>query len=83
MFLDMEAKIAECQTLAELSTLESLYVLSDYEQDLLFEKKVEIICRTAEWRAENQELGISPDISDNWTPALRERLISYWKYLTK
>ena len=51
----MEAKIAECQTLAELSTLERLYMLSEYEQGLLFERKVEIICRTAEWGMENEQ----------------------------
>ena len=45
----MEAKIAECQTLAELSTLNRLYMLSEYEQGLLFERKVKIICCTAEW----------------------------------
>ena len=79
MFLDMEAKIAECQTLAELSTLEMLYVLSDYEQDLLFEKKVEIICRTAEWGMENEQVGLVANLSDSWTPEQRERFLLDWQ----
>ena len=79
MFLDMEAKIAECQTLAELSALERLYVLSDYEQDLLFEKKVEIICRTAEWGMENEQVGLVANLSDSWTPEQRERFLFDWQ----
>ena len=81
MFLDMEAKIAECQTLAELSTLERLYVLSDYEQDLLFEKKVEIICRTAEWGMKNEQVGLVANLSDSWTPEQRERFLLDWQIL--
>ena len=57
--------------------------LTEEEQRLVFERKLEIFQRIAQWRAENQELGLSPDISDNWTPALRERLISYYWNSTK
>ena len=75
----MEAKIAECHTLAELSTLERLYVLSNYEQDLLFERKVEIICRTAEWGMENEQVGLVANLSDSWTPEQRERFLLDWQ----
>ena len=72
-----------CQTLSELAELERTRPLAEEEQRLVFERKLEIFQSIAQWHAENQELGLSPDISDNWTPALRERLISYWKYLMK
>ena len=69
MFLgmDLPAKIAECQTIAELSTLERLYLLNEYEQSLVFERKVEIMCRVAEWGMENEQLGLVTNISDTWT----------------
>ena len=47
--------------------------LTEEEQRLVFERKLEIFQRIAQWRAENQELGLSSDISDNWTPALNGR----------
>ena len=75
----MEAKIAECQTLAELSTLERLYMLSKYKQGLLFERKVEIICHTAEWGTENEQLGLVANLSDTWTPEQRERFLLDWQ----
>ena len=80
---DMDIRIAECQTLSELAGLERVRPLTEEEQRLVFERKLEIFQRIGQWRAENQQLGLSPDISDNWTPALRERLISYWKSLMK
>ena len=65
--------------MADLSTLERLHVLSDYEQDLLFEKKVEIICRTAEWGMENEQVGLVASLSDSWTPEQCERFLFDWQ----
>ena len=81
MFLgmDLPAKIAECQTIAGLSTLERLYLLNEYEQGLLFERKVEIMCRLAEWGMENQQLGLVANITDTWTPEQRERFLFHWQ----
>ena len=47
--MDLTTKVLECQTVAELSALESLYVLNDQEQALIFERKVELIARSLEW----------------------------------
>ena len=40
--VDMDTKINDCQTIAELTALESLNTLSEAEQRLVFEKKMEI-----------------------------------------
>ena len=47
--MDIARKIINSQTIDELVTLENLYVLSDYEQGLVFERKAEITSRLAEW----------------------------------
>ena len=77
--MDLPAKIAECQTIAGLSTLERLYLLNEYEQGLVFERKVEIMCRLAEWGMENEQLGLVANISDTWTPEQRERFLFDWQ----
>ena len=48
----MDARIAECQTLSEL---ERTRPLTEEEQHLVFEKKLEIFQRIGQWRAENQK----------------------------
>ena len=54
----MDTKIKDCQTIAELTTLERLNTLSEAEQRLVFEKKMEIFQRIREWRIENERLGL-------------------------
>ena len=57
--MDIARKIINSQTTDELVTLESLYVLSDYEQGLVFERKAEIMSRLAECKAiENERQGL-------------------------
>ena len=77
--MDLRAKIVECQTIDELMTLENLYVLDEHEQELVFDKKVEIICRIAEWGMENERLGLVADLTDTWTPEQRERFVCNWQ----
>jgi stress-induced morphogen len=77
--MDLAVKIAECQTIAELSTLERLYLLNEVEQRLLFERKLEICRRITEWRAENEQLGLTADFTDTWTPEQRERFMREWQ----
>ena len=66
--MDIIRKIIECQTVAELTTLESLYVLNEYEQGLVFERKVEIISRVLEWGMENEQLGIAASLTVVFMP---------------
>ena len=40
---DLATKIKECQTIAELTSLESQYVVREFEKSLVFEKKLELI----------------------------------------
>jgi hypothetical protein len=77
--MDLAVKIAECQTIAELSTLERLYLLNEVEQRLLFERKLEIFRRITEWRVENEQLGLTADFTDTWTPEQRERFMREWQ----
>ena len=68
----METKIKECQTLKELSVSGSQSVLNETEQRLVFERQMEIFQRIMEWRLENEQLGLAPDLTDTWTPEQRE-----------
>ena len=61
--MDIVRRIIECQTVDELVTLENLYVLNEYEQGLVFERKVEIISRVLEWGIENEQLGIAASLT--------------------
>ena len=70
----METKIKECQTLRELSVLEGQSVLNEMEQRLVFERQIEIFQRIMQWRLENEQLGLAPDLTDTWTPVQRQRL---------
>ena len=65
----MDARVTECQTLSELAELER----AREEQGLVFDFQP-----IGQWRAENQQLELSPEISDNWTPAQRERFLHDW-----
>ena len=75
----METKIKECQTLKELSVLESQSVLNEMEQRLVFERQIEIFQRIMQWRLENEQLGLAPDLTDTWTPVQRQRFLQDWQ----
>ena len=78
--MDIVRKIVACETIKELTLLESLYVLNDYEQRLMYERKVEISARIAEWRVENERLGIVPtNLTDNWTPKHRRSILNVFR----
>ena len=74
----METKIKECQTLKELSVLGSQSVLNEMEQRLVFERQMEIFQRIMEWRLENEQLGLAPDLTDTWKPEQREAFLRDW-----
>ena len=77
--MDVVRKIFDSQTVEELLTLESLYDLNEYERGLVFERKVEVITRRAEWAIENERMGLPADLTDNWTHEQRERFIRDWE----
>ena len=70
----MEQSIRQCQTLEQIELLERNHVLADYEKELIFERKVEIIERVLQWRRENEQLGLTATLTDTWTPEERQRL---------
>ena len=74
----METKIRECQTLRELSVLEGQSVLNEMEQRLVFERQTEIFQRIMQWRLENEQLRLAPDLTDTWTPEQREAFLRDW-----
>ena len=77
--MDLAAKIAECETIAELSALESMYILNNVESELLYERRVELITGLCEWRYENEQMGLAMDISDSWTPEQRQQFLQDWQ----
>ena len=76
--MDLTTKIIKCQTAAELTALENLYVLTERDQEMVFKRKLEIVCRVAGWRMENERLGLVADLTDKWTPEQRERFLLDW-----
>ena len=64
--MDIVRKIIACETIDELTLLKSLYVLNDYEQGLVYERKVEIVTRLA------------ANLSDSWTPEQRRNFLVEW-----
>ena len=82
----MAEKINACQTLTDIAELERTYSLSEEEQRLVFEKRLQIFLRIYEWREENKRLGLEPAISDSWTPEQRQRFLNEWldeSYITE
>ena len=78
MHLTAEFEINECQMAAELTALENLDVLTEREQETVFERKLEIVCHVAEWRIENERLGLVADLIDTWTHEQREMFLLDW-----
>ena len=76
--MDLAPKIAECETIAELNALESMYILNNVESELLYGRRVELITCLCEWRYENEQMGLAMDISDSWTPEQREAFLREW-----
>ena len=54
----MEEKINACQTLADIAELERTYPLSEEEQRLVFERRLQTFLRIHECREENKRLGL-------------------------
>ena len=52
-----------------------MHTLTDQEQRLAFEKQTEIFQRIKEWRIENEQLRLAPDLTDTWMPEQRERIL--------
>ena len=75
----METKIRECQTLRELSVLEGQSVLNEMGQRLVLERQIEIFQRIMQWRLENEQLGLAPDLTDTWTPVQRQIFLQDWQ----
>ena len=74
----MDAKINACETIAELITLQNLYELNEYEQARAYERNIEIVSRILQWRNENEQLGLTTEISDSWTPEQRRQFLDDW-----
>jgi hypothetical protein len=71
-------KICKAQTVADLTALENQHTLNEFEQGLMFDRKVEIISRFLEWGAENERVGLTANLSDSWTPEQRQQFMMDW-----
>jgi hypothetical protein len=76
--MDIVRTIVACETVDKLTLLENLYVLNEYEQGLVYERKVEIITRLLEWGMENERHGLAANLSDSWTPEQRRHFLAEW-----
>ena len=56
--MDIVRRILACETIDELTVLEGLYVLNEYEQRLVYERRIEIVSRLLEWGTENEQQGV-------------------------
>ena len=78
--MDLVPKIMECQTMRELTALQRLYTFDEKEDHCAFKKREEISARIAEWRVENERIGIVPtNLTDNWTPQHRKNILRLWQ----
>ena len=75
----MSGKITQCQTVAELTVLENLYVLNEHDKELAFQRKVEIVCRIVIWGMENEPLLLVAGLADTWTPKQRKQFVYDWQ----
>jgi hypothetical protein len=71
-------RILECETSDELAALEGLYVLSEYEQGLVYKRRIEIVSRLLKWGMENEQHGLTANLSDSWTPEQRRNFLREW-----
>ena len=76
--MDIVRRIITCETIDELAALEGLYVLNEHEQGLVYERKIEIITRLLEWGMENEQQGLTANLSDSWTPEQRRDFLVEW-----
>ena len=76
--MDIVRRILACETIDELAALEGLYVLSEYEQGLVYERRIEIVSRLLEWGTENEQQGLVANLSDSWTPEQRRSFLVEW-----
>jgi hypothetical protein len=76
--MDIVRTIVACETVDKLTLLENLYVLNEYEQGLVYERKVEIITRLLEWGMENERHGLAANLSDSWKPEQRRHFLAEW-----
>ena len=71
--MDIVRRILACETV-----LEGLYVLNEYEQGLVYERRIEIVSRLLEWGTENEQQGLVANLSDSWTPEQRHSFLVEW-----
>ena len=76
--MDIVRRILACETIDELTVLEGLYVLNEYEQGLVYERRIEIVSRLLEWGTENEQQGLVANLSDSWTPEQRRSFLVEW-----
>ena len=77
----MATKIKECQTIAELTSLESQYVVREFEKSLVFEKKLELIGRLLEEGTQDEQLEFPANLTGPWTLEQRQQFELEWREL--
>ena len=75
---DLATKIKECQTIAELTSLESQYVVREFEKSLVFEKKLELIGRLLEEGTQDEQLEFPTNLTGPWALEQRQQFELEW-----
>ena len=74
----LATKINECQTIAELTSLKSQYVVGEFEKSLVFEKKLKLIGRLLEEETQDEQLEFS---TGPWGLEQRQQFLIEWREL--
>ena len=74
-------KIRECQTFAELASLKSQYVVVGVEKSVVFEKKLELICRLLEEETRDEQLEFTTNCTGPWGLEQRQQFEIEWREL--
>ena len=74
----LATKINECQTIAELTSLKSQYVVGEFEKSLVFEEKLKLIGRLLEEETQDEQLEFSTNCTDPWAVEQRQQFELEW-----
>ena len=79
---DLASKIKECQTIAELASLKSQYVMGEFEKSFVFEKKLELISQLLEEETQDEQLEFSTNYTGPWGLEQRQQFeLEWWELL--
>ena len=70
--------IREAVTLTQLLEIKEKCILSELENEIVFEQRMRILARLIKWNRENEAMELEESISDSSTPDTGKKFIEDW-----